>query len=374
VHDTDPIPAASRARHVTDWLRLEQASGVGRKTAGALLAAFGSPQHIFRAGYAALAAQVSPAQARALAEPMPPATAQLAEATLAWAERPGHRVVTLDDPDYPRLLANIPDPPLLLYIKGRAELLDRPALAIVGSRNASNQGKANAAGFAQALSQAGLAIVSGLALGIDAAAHDGALRGAGSTIAVVGTGVDDIYPTSNTMLARRIAAEGCIVSEYPLGMPPVPGNFPRRNRIISGLSAGVLVVEAAAGSGSLITARLALDQGREVFAIPGSIHSALSKGCNKLIREGHAQLVETAADVLAAMQVSPLAGRSAAQACSPAGCEGLLDALGHDPVPLDTLLAARGGDAGQLSAQLLVLELAGMVERLPGGIVQRLYR
>ncbi len=373
MHPADPDLAASRARHLTDWLRLEQASGVGRKAAGALLAAFGSPDRIFAAGYAALAAHVSPAQARALAEPMPAATAQLVEATLAWVERPGHHILTLGDADYPHLLANIPDPPLLLYIKGRAGLLAGPALAIVGSRNASTQGKANAAGFAQVLADAGLTIVSGLALGIDAAAHDGALRGAGSTIAVVGTGIDSIYPASNTMLARRIAAEGCLVSEYALGTPPVPGNFPRRNRIISGLAAGVLVVEAAAGSGSLITVRLALDQGREVFAIPGSIHAALSKGCNKLIREGTAQLVETAADVLQALRMSPLAGGAAASARSPDGCADLLGALGHDPVPLDLLMAA-GRDPGQLSAQLLVLELAGLVERLPGGIVQRVYR
>lgn len=374
MHETDHNHAASRARHVTDWLRLEQASGVGRRAAGVLLAAFGSPQAIFRAGYAALAAHVSPAQARALSEPMPPATAQLAEATLAWAERPGHRVLVLGDADYPYLLANIPDPPLLLYIKGRAELLAGPALAIVGSRNASAQGKANAAGFAQALSEAGLAIVSGLALGIDAAAHEGALRGLGSTVAVVGTGIDGVYPTSNTVLARRIAAEGCVVSEYALGTPPVPGNFPRRNRIISGLAAGVLVVEAAAGSGSLITVRFALDQGREVFAMPGSIHAALSKGCNKLIREGTAQLVETAAEVLQALRMSPLAGRGAAPASGPDGCEQLLGALGHDPVPLDLLLAAGVAGPGQLSAQLLVLELAGLVERLPGGMVQRVYR
>lgn len=373
MHDTDHDLAASRARHVTDWLRLEQASRVGRKAAGALLAAFGSPQAVFRAGYAALAAHVSPAQARALSDPMPAATAQLVEATLDWAERPGHRIVTLGDPDYPHLLANIPDPPLLLYIKGRAALLAAPALAIVGSRNASTQGKANAAGFAQVLADAGLTIVSGLALGIDAAAHEGALRGAGSTVAVVGTGIDGIYPASNTLLARRIAAEGCVVSEYPLGMPPLPGNFPRRNRIISGLSAGVLVVEAAAGSGSLITVRLALDQGRDVFAMPGSIHSPLSKGCNKLIREGTAQLVETAADVLLALRMSPLAGACAPPARSPDGCDDLLGALGHDPVPLELLLAA-GREAGQLSAQLLLLELAGLVERLPGGIVQRVYR
>lgn len=373
MQDTDPIPAASRARHVTDWLRLEQAAGVGRTAAGVLLAAFGSPSGIFAAGCGALAEHVSPAQARTLCAPPADDSASLIEATLAWLRHPGHHILTLDDPGYPRLLANIPDPPLLLYIKGRVELLDAPALAIIGSRNASAQGKANAAGFAQALSGAGLAIVSGLALGIDAAAHEGALDGAGSTIAVVGTGIDRIYPESNTALARRIAAEGCIVSEYPLGTPPLPGNFPRRNRVISGLAAGVLVVEAAAQSGSLITARLALEQGRDVFAIPGSIHAALSKGCNKLIREG-AQLVETAGEVLEAMRVSPLAGSRAPAVRASGADHPLLGAMGDGPVALDALLAVGGRAPGQLSAELLVLELAGMVERLPGGMVQRVYR
>jgi DNA processing protein len=369
VQDTDPIPA-SRARELTDWLRLEQAPGVGRATAARLLAAFGSPERIFGATPAELAALVTPAQARSLAGPMPPELARLVEATLAWLAIPGNHLLTLSDAAYPALLANIPDPPLLLYIKGRIELLAAPALAIIGSRNASSQGKANARGFARTLSEAGLAIVSGLALGIDAAAHEGALAGAASTIAVVGTGADIIYPQGNTALARRIAQDGCIVSEYALGTPPLAANFPRRNRVISGLAAGVLVVEAAARSGSLITAHLALEQGREVFAIPGSIHAALSKGCNQLIREG-AQLVESAGEILQAMCLSPLAGRLAPAAPAHEG-EGVLAALGADPVTLDTLLA--GTDPGALHAQLLALEMAGLVERLPGGMVQRVYR
>jgi DNA processing protein len=370
VQDTDPTLAASRVTQLTDWLRLEQAPGVGRVTASLLLAEFGSPQGIFGAGYAALSQHVSPAQARALCAPMTPEAQRLLGATLGWLQHPSHHVLALDDAAYPHTLANIADPPLLLYLTGRAELLGRPALAIVGSRNASTQGKANAVAFAQALSGAGLAIVSGLALGIDAAAHEGALRGIGSTIAVTGTGPDQVYPLRNRALSERIAAEGCLVSEYPLGTLPTPGNFPRRNRIISGLSAGVLVVEAAAGSGSLITAHVAAEQGREVFAIPGSIHATLSKGCHKLIREG-ARLVETAAEVLEAMRMSPLAGGRAPEAPSPASCEGLLGKLGHDPIGLDALLAVTGLDAGKLSSQLLVLELAGMVERMPGGKVQR---
>ncbi|HWJ94299.1 MAG TPA: DNA-processing protein DprA, partial [Telluria sp.] len=233
--------------------------------------------------------------------------------------------------------------------------------------------KANAEGFGQALSHAGLTVMSGLALGIDAAAHEGALRGPGATVAVVGTGLDRIYQARNRDLARRIAAHGCIVSEYALGTPPVAANFPRRNRIISGLCAGVLVVEAAAESGSLITAHTAVDQGRDVFAIPGSIHSALAKGCHKLIREG-ALLVETVDDVLAAMHMSPLAAPPRA----PAGPEQehmqMLDAIGLDPVGFDALACRLKMDTGYLNSQLLQLEMAGLVERLPGGAVQRVVR
>ncbi|MFL6676655.1 MAG: DNA-processing protein DprA [Massilia sp.] len=371
MHDTDPIPAASRTQHIADWLRLEQAPGVGRKSAAILLAEFGSPQAIFNAGYAALAAHVSPAKARTLCQPMAPETARLAEATLAWLGAPGHHLLTLHDAAYPPLLAHIPDPPLLLYINGRRELLAQAALAIVGSRNASSQGTANATAFAQALSGAGLAIVSGLALGIDAAAHTGALREAGSTIAVVGTGADRIYPARNEALARRIADEGCIVSEQALGTAPLAANFPQRNRIISGLSAGVLVVEAAAESGSLITANLAADQGREVFAMPGSIHSALAKGCHKLIRNG-ARLVETVDEVLEAMRMSPLARAPAPQRDDGQGT--LLAALGHGPVGFDALLAHTGSDVASLNSELLLLELVGLLERLPGGVFQRVVR
>jgi DNA processing protein len=267
---------------------------------------------------------------------------------------------------------------LLLYINGYVELLAMPSIAIVGSRNASTQGKANALAFAEALSGAGLCIVSGLALGIDAAAHEGALRGAGSTIAVIGTGPDLVYPARNRALSERIAREGCIVSEYPVGTPPLPSNFPKRNRIISGLAAGVLVVEAAAQSGSLITARQAAEQGRDVFAIPGSIHAALSKGCHILIREG-AKLVDSAGDVLEAMALSPLARPECVRPSEPMQAqapddEALLAALGHDPVEPDALLAMLGGTPGELGTRLLMLELAGMVERLPGGMFQRLVK
>jgi DNA processing protein len=330
-----------------------------------------------------LAARVGPALAYTLLQPPTDATRRLLDATLAWLEAPGHRVLALGEPGYPELLARIPDPPLLLYIRGDARLLAGPCLAIVGSRNASVQGRVNANAFAEALSGAGLCIVSGLALGIDAAAHEGALRRCGGTIAVVGTGPDLAYPARNRALCERIAQDGCIVSEYPIGTPPLPGNFPKRNRIISGLAVGVLVVEAAAQSGSLITARQAAEQGRDVFAIPGSIHAALAKGCHMLIREG-ARLVETAQDVLEALALSPLLAahlpkqdmssldikidnnNTATQAES-----ALLDALGHDPVAPDVLQARLGWHAGELSAGLLVLELAGRIERLAGGLIQR---
>jgi DNA processing protein len=392
VQDTDPTAVPARSSSLAAWLRLERAAGIGPRAAIALLDAFGSLEAVFAADFPALAAHVSPAQAHALLQPPSDATRRLLDATLDWLAQPGRRVLALGEPGYPELLARIADPPLLLYIRGHARLLDGPALAIVGSRNASVQGRANAQAFAEALSRAGLCIVSGLALGIDAAAHEGALRGCGGTVAVVGTGPDIVYPARNRALCERIATDGCIVSEYPIGMPPIPGNFPRRNRIISGLAAGVLVVEAAAQSGSLITARQAAEQGRDVFAIPGSIHAALAKGCHMLIREG-AKLVDTARDVLEALALSPLLAlqaarlpgadipltdikidNSAASASGAAVDAALLDALGHDPVQADVLLARLGWPAGELSARLLVLELAGRVERLPGGLLQRVFK
>lgn len=390
MQDTDPIvapapPSLAPAR-LAAWLRLERSAGIGPRAAATLLDAFGSLDAVFAADFPALAARVSPAQARALLQPPSEATLRLLDATLAWLDAPGRHVLALGEPGYPDLLSRIPDPPLLLYIRGQARLLDGPALAIVGSRNASAQGRANAQAFAEALSGAGLCIVSGLALGIDAAAHEGALRRCGGTVAVVGTGPDQVYPPRNRVLCERIAADGCIVSEYPVGTPPLPGNFPKRNRIISGLAAGVLVVEAAAQSGSLITARQAAEQGRDVFAIPGSIHATLAKGCHALIREG-AKLVDTAQHVLEALAQSPLLALQAARLPAPdisltdikidngPGSDAdaaLLDGLGHDPVEPDVLLARLGWSPGELSARLLVLELAGRVERLPGGLVQRI--
>jgi len=378
VQDTDSHPITpERAAIVSDWLRLEQASGVGRRSAMLLLSVFGSPGAILRAGAPALACHVTPAQAQALAAPPGPQTAALIEATLAWLAEPGHHLIDCHDSRYPPALAEIPDPPLLLYVLGRIEALAMPLIAVVGSRNASVQGRVDAAAFSKTLAQAGLCVVSGLALGIDTAAHEGALDGQGATIAVVGTGLDRVYPARNRALAHRIAGHGCLVSEYALGTPPLAPNFPRRNRIISGLAAGVLVIEAAAQSGSLITAQMAAEQGREVFALPGSIHSALAKGCHRLIRDG-AQLVETVDEVLAAMQVSPLVGlatnaNNAVDTVDDA-TDPLLAALGHEPVAMDDLLARLGEDAGALGARLLDLEMTGLIAQLPGGRVQRIWR
>ena len=288
-------------------------------------------------------------------------------------------MIALGDATYPHALLESPDPPLLLYAIGRLELLHAPALAIVGSRHASVQGRQNASAFAAHLGGAGFTIVSGLALGIDGAAHEGALGSTGSTIAVVATGLDQVYPRRHLALAGRIAAEGLLLSEHPLGTPPLRENFPQRNRIIAGLSLGTLVVEAALRSGSLITARLATEAGREVFAVPGSIHAPQSKGCHALIRQG-AKLVEVAADILEELQwpgtppqLRPGSSESALTAAPPAE-DPLLAALGHDPATLDALSARTGWSTQDLAARLLHLELEGQVARLPGGLFQRLLR
>jgi DNA processing protein len=279
----------------------------------------------------------------------------------------GHAAITLADGDYPQPLLETADPPPLLYLHGRRELLARPGLAMVGSRSATPQGISNAEQFARAFSDAGLTIVSGLALGIDAAAHRGGLEGASSTIAVLGTGADILYPQRNRALGERIAREGLIVSEFPLGTPPHGANFPRRNRVISGLTRGCLVVEAALASGSLITARFAAEQGREVFAIPGSIHSPHSKGCHALIKQG-AKLVESAQDLLQELGIK---GFAASPATANPEVAGLLVHLGYDPCDIDALCARSGLTAAAVSAMLLQLELEGKVASLPGGLYQR---
>ena len=295
------------------------------------------------------------------------------ERALLWAHQDNHFVITLADDVYPRGLLEISDPPPVIYARGRVDLLQRPALAIVGSRNASAQGARNAEQFAISLGDAGITIVSGLALGIDAAAHRGGLAGRASTIAVLGTGIDVVYPTRNAELAAEIAARGLLLSEFPLGTAAIAHNFPRRNRLISGLARGCLVVEAALESGSLITARCAADQGREVFAIPGSIHSPLSKGCHALIKSG-AKLVESADDVLAELAGFRPSGFANAAMSAPdvAADTGVLAVMGHDPVDVDSLCARAGLSAEQVASELLRLELDGRVTALPGGLYQRL--
>lgn len=438
-----------------DWLRLALTPGVGNATARRLLSAFGLPSHIFAQSRAALQQQVTSAQATALLTE-PEGFAQALERTHQWLHAPvlpaqapaeagtqtapapasatpihlpARAVLVLGDPRYPRLLLETEDPPTLLYAMGLLRFLqpgacpfpEQTCLAVVGSRNPSAQGAQNARQFAQALRAAGLTVVSGLALGIDAAAHEGALQEGElqphsptpATIAVVGTGLDRVYPRRHLALAHRIAACGLLVSEYPLGTPPLPAHFPKRNRIIAGLSQGTLVVEAAPASGSLITARLASEQGREVFAIPGSIHAPQSRGCHALIRQG-AKLVESVQDVLEelqlpaslclpasasastsapALQRSAAAGKAPGRAATPPSAPAaarpaapsppapaaadleshpLLQALGYDAAGLDALQARTGLDTASLQVQLLELELAGQVARLPGGLFQRM--
>ncbi len=364
------------------WLRLLQTPGIGPETARKLMAALGPPQAIWQCSHSDWARVVSARIALAMAQE-PDELKPLLRNTVAWldADPAGRAIVTLGDPDYPAALLDTDDPPALLYAMGQIDQLRQlqahQALAMVGSRNPTPQGKLNAHAFARNLSQAGLTIVSGLALGIDGASHEGALEGASSghiaTIAVVGTGLDRVYPRSHLQLAHRIAQQGLILSEYPLGTQPRPENFPRRNRIISGLSQGTLVVEAALESGSLITAKQALDQGREVFAIPGSIHSPQSKGCHALIRQG-AKLVEAAQDVLEELHAPGPTAQLALTLDRTPPETGLLSHLGHDPVNLDTLQARTGLDTPHLQAELLDLELACQVERLPGGLFQRVVR
>lgn len=352
-------------------MRLTLTPGLGPTAQRQLLAAFGPPDALYTASHSALAGVVGGAAARLLLEHD---ASGAVDQALAWLDEPGNALLTLGDEAYPAGLLEIPDPPVCLYVKGDVSLLQRPGLAVVGARSATPQGEANAEAFASVLSRAGLVVVSGLALGIDAAAHRGGLAGAGRTVAVIGTGADRIYPARNGELARRIAAEGAIVSEFPLGTGPLTHNFPRRNRLIAGLARGVLVVEAAVKSGSLITARLAAECGREVFAIPGSIHSPLAKGCHRLIRDG-AKLVECADDILEELS---LAVPEAAPALDPLVTEAVgeealvLQAAGHDPVDIDLLVHRTSLTPEALYAILLTLELEGRVARLPGGRFQRL--
>jgi DNA processing protein len=357
------------------WLRLTLTPGVGNATARRLLARFGLPQQVFAQDAPALVTQVGPTLARAL-QTEPEGWRALCDTTREWLTSGRRRhVVTLGDPDYPQALLQTEDPPLLLHVLGDIALLQHPyRIAMVGSRNPTPQGLENARQFARALAAQGVCVVSGLALGVDGAAHEGALEAGGTTLAVVGTGLDRVYPRRHQALAHRIAEQGALLSEYPIGTPPMAAHFPQRNRLIAGLSHGTLVVEATLQSGSLITARLATEQGREVYAIPGSIHAPQSRGCHQLIRQG-AKLVESAQDILEDLKPSiqpvldaPQPGSANPDAPSD---DPLLQALGYEPADLDALQARTGWPTAQLQARLLELELEGCVGRLSGGRFQR---
>jgi DNA processing protein len=348
---------------------LHRISGVGPITVAKLLEQFSDPEAVF--------ANISSANGvsdKVKTNLSKPDWARVEE-DLVWLSQPDRYAITLHDPRYPTLLKNIPDPPSILFVHGDPDLLSQWQIALVGSRNPTASGRDTAFDFARFLAQGGLTITSGLALGIDAAAHKGALAAQGKTVAVLGTGLDRVYPAKHRDMAHEIASTGALVSEFPLGTAPRAENFPRRNRIISGLSLGTLVVEAALRSGSLITARMALEQGREVFAIPGSIHNPLVKGCHRLIREG-AKLVETATDVLE--ELGPLAGvETITKTISTQGTENefeidgdyqqLFEVLGYDPIEIDVLIERCGLTAEAVSSMLLLLELQGQVESLPGG-------
>ena len=374
------------------WLRLQMTPGIGSVSGRNLLRAFGDPAAIFSQSAATLRTVVQARQAQALLQ-LPSDFEAIARFTQQWlqSERRQHHMLVLGDPRYPFALLEIDDPPLVLYAAGSERALNcldaSRSIAIVGSRNPTPQGLENSRAFGKALAQEGLTVVSGMALGVDAAAHRGALESDEidlPTIAVVGTGLDRVYPAKHHHLAGAIAERGLVLSEYPLGTVPLPANFPRRNRLIAGLSRGTLVIEAALQSGSLITAQQALDQGKEVFAIPGSIHSTQSRGCHALIKQG-AQLVESVQDIFDALGLDPGAIPSGSRAdanqthtdiLSDDGDtnSALADALGYDPATLEILQVRTGWDTGQLQARLMELELKGQVARLPGGLFQRLQR
>jgi DNA processing protein len=349
------------------WCALVRAPGIGGQTLKRLLELAGTPEELLRRPPAQLGSE----QRAALRNP----DRDGIDADMRWLEQPRNHLLALNDPAYPERLRALPNPPAVLFLHGDPELLGLPQLAIVGSRNPSTGGRRTAREFSADLAAAGLVITSGLASGIDAAAHQGALDVDGLTLAVTGTGLDRVYPAANRKLAHEVAGNGLLVSEFPTGTPPLPANFPRRNRIIAGLSLGTLVVEAAMHSGSLITARLATENGREVFAIPGSIHNPLARGCHALIRDG-AKLVETAAHVLE--ELAPLLPDTALASPAPSdqpadeGCTdpqhgALLEAMGYDPVTVDLLVQRTGFPAQEVSSMLLLLEMQGHVSSSAGG-------
>lgn len=362
-----------------NWLALNRAPGIGARILTQLLDRFGSIERVMIASSGDLRDfGLKDDAVKFIQNPDPAVLAK----DLKWLKQDANSLLTIDSDSYPDLLRELPDPPPLLFLCGDPAVLNLPQLAIVGSRRPTPAGEQTARRFAHHLAENGLTITSGLAAGIDSAAHSGALKGNGLTLAVMGTGVDRIYPADNKKLAHEIVDKGgLLVSELPLGSPPLPSNFPRRNRIISGLTVGTLVVEATTRSGSLITARLASEQGREVFAIPGSIHNSQARGCHALIRKG-AKLVETAHDIVE--ELAPLLGsllqqtdadKEPAAQGQPAGGEEyaqLLECMGFDPISVDELVQRSGLQVAELSSMLLLLELEGHVSSAPGGLYCRI--
>lgn len=368
------VQQGARSDHADDlpyWLALYHISGVGPATFHRVVTAFASLRQFFELSAASRQEILKLPKAAALAAP----DWRVVEADLAWGAGDHHHILTLSDPGYPSLLREIPDPPPLLFVRGDATLLSRPQLAMVGSRNPTPGGRQTATDFARQIAQCGLVVTSGMALGIDAASHLGALAGGGRTLAVSGTGPDLVYPARHRELAGKIINQGAVVTEFPPGTPPVAANFPRRNRIISGMSLGTLVVEAAPRSGSLITARLAAEQGREVFAVPGSIHNPLARGCHALIRQG-AKLVETIDDILeelGALATFTMASRERPAAAvnsvgsAPSDEHKLLfENIGFEPISIDMLVERSGLTADVVSSMLLTLELQGCVTSTGG--------
>jgi DNA processing protein len=358
------------------WLALVHAPGIGPVTYKRLLEQFGNPETVFDTRHYSHEDILPEPVMNYLRQP----DWHAVEKDLAWLQQDGNHILTMHDPLYPPLLREIPDPPPILFVTGNVELLTSLQIAMVGSRNPSPMGIETAHEFAADLCRHGLTITSGLALGIDAAAHIGALDNDGTTLAVMGTGPDQVYPARHRQLAQKIAENGAMLTEFTIGTPPLAENFPRRNRIISGLCVGTLVVEAAQRSGSLITARMALDQGREVFAIPGSINNPLARGCHMLIRQG-AKLVEDTRDILeelvplsaaALSRHQPVKDPSGEKVVMDEQHSQVLDQMGYDPIYIDVLVERTGLTAEVLSSMLLVLELHNQVASVPGGSYIRL--
>ena len=366
------MPESAVNSDVVLWIALNQIQGLGNASVCQLLTKFGSPDGVFSASISQLREIVDDEIATKISKGV---DMDAIQPTLDWLKKDNAHVVTLADESYPQKLLEISNPPAILYAIGNLKWLNHPTIAMVGSRSATPQGEKNAEDFAQSLCDQGICVVSGMALGIDGAAHRGALKSNGATIAVVGTGLDIVYPARHRELAHKIAEHGLIISEFTLGTPSKAQNFPRRNRIISGLSLGCLVIEANIDSGSLITARLAAEQGREVFAIPGSIHSPVTKGCHQLIKQG-AKLVENTTDILEEILINtqsispfgPLAhsGQTAAEPNK------LLASMGFDAINFESILTISGLTTEALSSMLMLLELEGRITTLAGGKYQRL--